>query len=84
MDEQGENTTHTWSMSADRDDFNDFKMEPSRSFQKAIDHGIDVDVNVNPKALGGPVYSGKIYTVGERGPELFFPEVAISKPRNLP
>jgi len=36
----------------------------------------DVTRTALPKALGGPVYSGLSYLVGERGPELFQPSVA--------
>jgi hypothetical protein len=43
------------------------------AFMKARGMNVDGTPLSGDKAFGGPVYSGKTYMVGERGPELFTP-----------
>ncbi len=42
-------------------------------FGKSIQTGLNTSVAPSNRSMGGPVYSGSPYLVGERGPELFTP-----------
>ena len=52
---------------------------------KFSDVGVDFfgNTTVEPRAMGGPVMSGNTYLVGERGPELFSPNIDGSIVNNM-
>jgi len=43
----------------------------------------DIFKNIEPRAMGGPVMAGRTYLVGEKGPELFSPNIDGSIVNNM-
>ena len=54
----------------------DKNLSPQLFFQTGFQQGIQRALGVEPRAEGGPVTKGEPYLVGEKGPEIFEPNMS--------